>query len=457
VVIVAAALLIRNKRANEAANPPVLPPPVVPVESPSQGNSPAPHDSKAEEVSRKYREARSALESGDYDAAGKAFLALLQHSSVQEPTRSWAGVEAVLTALLDGKTQEARKHAMATLNHLRSLPAEAQPFPGPLANVLERLNGPRPVQSQDSLPAEAGAARLACIMLASLKSWELGLLDQAADGFREATAMTLPPDQKWAAIYQRLAADYLSDYESLKSKWFEALPETADGCDTAIDELNTVQASLKTRGRARFNVRSWQQELASHRNRILRQSQNGDSPAPARTPKISEVMAQIDGFARDARYTEACEFLEKLSAEELVAARNALHALAKSAKAFIVDLEAQLALAPVQIELTLRSGEEISAVRIDGAAGLTVTTTAGKSATARWSDFYPDAPILLHQKLLGNYPGNDDQHLRRNEGAIAHLWLVGERERAANAAGKLSANNPDFAARWQKKMGDLPK
>lgn len=458
VVTVAATLWFRQKSAPSRPSHPAvnLSPPSENSANPSQQT--APHDGNAEEIARNYRQARESLESGDYESASKAFLALLKNPAVQEPTRSWAGIEAVITGFLDGKTQDARRNARETLKHLRSLPTEAQLLPNSLNDLLERLNGPRPIPANRIGPAEPGAPRLAALMLASLKSWEQGMFAQAANGFREAVEMQLPPDQTWAATYQKLAANYLSDHNLLQSQWFETLPATADACDLAIDELNLIQASIKTRGRARYNVRSWQQELAAQRNRIIRKAESGnDGTTPQRIPKISEIMAQIHGFARDCRHSEACEFLEKLPSSDLDAARNALHALAKSAADFVSELESQLAKTPVQAEITLRNGEEVIAARLDESDGLTVTTSSGKSMPVRWGDLYPDAPILFHQKLLNNYSGDDAQRLRRNEGAIAHLWLNGERERATTAAAKLSSGNPDFAARWEKILRDLPK
>jgi hypothetical protein len=113
-------------------------------------------------------------------------------------------------------------------------------------------------------------------MLAGLKNWEQGMPDQAAACFTAVVAIKLPPDDRWAGIYQKLAADYLSDYQILCGPLFTHQPADKAGCETAIRELEAALASLKTRGRARFNVRAWQLDLVRQAS-LTDASKEGDN------------------------------------------------------------------------------------------------------------------------------------------------------------------------------------
>src|SRR5690606_14303290 len=93
------------------------------VEQPAQEKEPdaPPEDpAAAARIGRIYREARAAVAAADYEAARTAFVALREDTKVQEPTRTWAAVEAVLVAFLDGKSAEARLEAEAAAAHLAS-------------------------------------------------------------------------------------------------------------------------------------------------------------------------------------------------------------------------------------------------------------------------------------------------------------------------------------------------
>lgn len=420
---------------------------------PSTTASNQPHHGKVEEVARRYRQAREALQARDYQTANGLFSALLRDVAVQEPTRSWTGVEAVLTAFLDGNTSMARQQAKSTLDHLRSLSITPQPLSKSLVATLEQLEALPPPSAASEGSDQTDATRLAALMLASLKAWEQGLLDRAVVGFRSAAEITLPPEQDWASCYQDIAKDYLADATRLQAACFEGLPSSAPECQKVIDELNLVQAALKTRGRARFNVRSWQQELTAHRNRLVR---TPDAAATTKRLSLDEVTHQLRECARAGRHREAQQFLASAATSVPDSTRKALLAFTESAASFFSDLESELTRAAVSAEFSLRNGVNVTSVRVDAAAGLSVTTSDGKTTPVSWEDFYPDAPILLHQKLLAISPVSNEQQLQRNEGAIAHLWLSGERERANNAASKLGSSNPEFATRWSLLKPNLP-
>ena len=226
----------------------ILPPPVMPDTS--------------VEIMKSYREARAAVETKDFEKAARKFIMLHKDPAVQEPTRSWAGVEAVLAAFLDGRTSDARKQARATLNHLRSLAHNSKELGDECIATLEALGQLPPLAPPKPDFAATGASGVIVCMLAGLKNWEQGMLDQAVAWFTLADAVTLPANDQWAAIYQGLARDHLADYQILSGPLFASLPTDSAGCETARSQLETVPGRLKTRGRAQFNVRALRLDLA---------------------------------------------------------------------------------------------------------------------------------------------------------------------------------------------------
>lgn len=439
----------KPRRIVESAPPlEIAPPPVV-------------ADTSAD-IGRRYREARAAVEAKDYETAASEFGALHDHPDVQEPTRTWAGVEAVLAAFLDGRVADARKQATATLDHIRALPEDANRFGAELIETLGKLDSLQPLAAPKPDSAGGGASRVLAAVLAGLKDWEQGMIDPAAACFTVALAVKLPPDDQWAAVYQKLAADYLADHQALSGSLFARLPATKADCDVAIHELDSLLPTLKTRGRARFNVRAWQLDLARHA-KLLDTSAAAPPPSsvepaspgnPAAAP--ADVLARLGGFARDCRFPEAIAYLKALPEDARGATRASLLAVAESSAVFLTDIEQDLAKEPVTAEFKLKTGETMVTISVASKGVLNAISADGQARSCKWSDFSPDALIALHRLFVKN-PKSELERLRRHECAIAFDWLAGNRERALAAAAVLSQGNPSFKQRWDIIASGLPK
>jgi tRNA A-37 threonylcarbamoyl transferase component Bud32 len=453
-VVVAAAVITTLVVVNRSKPAPVtkalpivenVPPPVVP-------------DTSAD-IAKSYREARAAVEARDYEKAAREFVVLHQNPAVQEPTRTWAGVEAVLAAFLDGRTPDARRQARETLEHVKSLPENSNRIGAELIGTLEELGSLQPLAEPKPASSGGGASRVISAMLAGLKNWEQGLADPAAACFNSVVSAKLPPDDGWAAIYQKLAGDYLADHQVLSGPLFAKLPVTKAECDSAIDQLNSVLSTLKTRGRARFNVRAWQLDLTRHAK--LAGNPATAPPEPPATAgnepvKLTEVLAKLGEFANGCRFEEASAFLRSLPEDIEGATRSSLLAIAESSVVFLADIEKDLAREPVVTDFQLRSGEAMAKVEVDSAGVLTATSASGQAKPCKWSDFSPDALIAVHRVIVKN-PYSELERLRRHECAIAYEWLAGHRERALAAAAVLSQGSPTFKQRWETIAGGLPK
>lgn len=234
------------------------PPPKIVVTTPAGA---AGDPSAATRIANLYREARAALEGGDFDKARGTFAALRDEPQVQEPTRSWAAVEAVATAYLDGKSALASQEAKAAATHLAGTRPGDPALKLRLLPVLEKLPELPAIAAAESDFSDGGAPAAMAWLLAGLKNWEQGDLTGAVGFFTAVTGVKLAQQDSWLSVYQKLAGDYLADFKDLSAPVFEQAPKGKLACQQAIDELNSILTKLRTRGRARFNVNAWKLDL----------------------------------------------------------------------------------------------------------------------------------------------------------------------------------------------------
>lgn len=401
------------------------------------------------DITKIYREARTAMEARDFTRATEEFVKLRENPAVQEPTRTWAGVEAVAAALLDGNSSEAKNIAKATAMHAAAV-EETRRVDAQLIENLMRL--PRLA----AFPAGAPDAHLMSSMIVGLKNWEQGLTTQASENFEAVLSSQIGAEDEWMQIYQRLAGEYLADAQLLSSEVFAGFPASPAACETAIAELEIIQSRLKTRGRARFNVRAWQLDLKRHAKLIGARETAPETENPPETGwDTVAVMAKLADFADRCQFTEASTYLKGLQPED-PATRTSLLAVTEAAAVFLSDLEQDLGQASASGEFLLKSGESVSEVSMDEAGIILVNAPAGSLRAVSWTDFSPDALIAMHRIFVKN-PSSESERLRRHQCAIFYDWLAGNRERARTAAAVLAQGSSAFKQRWESIASDLPE
>jgi len=236
-------------------------PAVVAIAQPAVSAASVSNVAAASRIANLYREARHALEAADYNKARGLFVALREDDQVQEPTRSWAGVEAVLMAYLDGQSGLGRQEAKAAANHLASAKLEDPAIQQRLLPVLAKLAElPALAATATDVSPSGVPATMACL-LAGLKNWEQGNLSAAAAFFNAVHSADFDQQESWAAIYKNLAGDYLADFKLLSGPVFDRPSMGKAACTQAITQLETILPNLKTRGRAQFNAAAWKLDL----------------------------------------------------------------------------------------------------------------------------------------------------------------------------------------------------
>lgn len=445
-MVVVVALISRNRGST--------PPPLasgdnsleaVPAADPGASGDPL----VASRIGRRYLEAHDALTKGEFEKASTEFAALRDDPEVQEPTGTWAGVESVIAAYLNGQPSDARREARATLKHLDSANLANPAIKSRLGPTLARLEELPSISPEQLDPSSAGVPAMMSWLLCGLKDWEQGRTVEALKFFKAVESLVLKDSDGWARFYQSAVKRYIADSERLRAAEPGTPPDDKEACRAKVAELNQVLSSLETRGRARFNVREWQLMLNRHLHQLERGPVKPQEPVAPAQPGLAAARAEIDAMCRDFRFPEAAARLKSLKpAASERALRDSLLSLAEAAATFLSDLEDGLGHVDGPIELKLRDGSaSYTKASILRPGVIQLSTDAGQKRQVGWKELSPDSIIELHRVLVRNVKSDLDK-LRRHEAAIAFDWLAGDRSRAEAAAERLSTDFSVFKKHW---------
>lgn len=446
VAAIAGTALLRKKPApaTQARHSASEPAPLA-QDPPSPDTPAAPID-----IAQTFSDASTAFATAEYTKAASLFHSLFSHPSVQEPTRTWSGINSTLASYLCADTRQARATAHQTLDHLDTLTQEqAAPFSGTLSKVLSKLDTPEPITAT-ALTTNGDLPDNTAILIAALKNWQQGHLDKAASHFKTLTALTATDDPT-TTHYQRIAQDYLADHKLLTTPAFRQNPADTLAFERALDELNTSLAIVKTPGRARFNITARRRDLTLFASQHLA-TQKASTPPPVSIP---DVLAKVEALDAQRDFASSETLLSTLPTDPPGAKTSSLRTIHRHAADFIETLSTDLQRAPQTLTFQLPSGEPAKTIVCQNGRPL-VTLTNGTRRTCTWADIPPDAMIFLHRILIRNV-NDDTTRLARHTQAIAFDWLVGNRNRATAAAATLSQTNTAFAISWDEIANGLPK
>jgi tRNA A-37 threonylcarbamoyl transferase component Bud32 len=427
----------------------VMQPPEVPAPPPDAvkiepETKPEPAGDGGAKAGAIYREAGEALVAGDYDRAAKLFAQVRDEPGVLEPTGSWAACEAIVASYLNGRAADARRESVAAIRHIEVAKGLEEAVRGELLQAASKARGLKGMSRPAGAPTPSGASLLAALV-SGLKNWEHGMPEAARPHFDAVLAADPAGADAWVAPYRKILESYLADAAVLKSAEPAGPPDTAAACLARIDELEALKVTLKTRGRARFNVRSWQSDLERHA-RLL-----GRKPAaePTPPPPVRDPVAGVREATSACRFADATELMK--SPDFIVASGKektlALLQLTEAAAAFLGDLEDDLKAVPEGIALMTRDQTKLDRVTAVRSGGVKATDAAGEARDLGWGEISPDSLIELHRSLVKD-EASELERLRRHEQAIAFDLLAGNPQRGKEAADVLAARYPAFKRRW---------
>lgn len=397
----------------------------------------------------RYEAARKALQKGDYAHAEKELAELRDDPGATEPTATWAAIESVLAAYLDGRPANARSRAAEARKHIDTKGLNQQEPGATFHKALTQLEELPAVQS--SSEADNDGPKPVDVLrwfLFALKNWEQGSQDESVAFFSRVAAAKLQDQSQWTAIYQEKANVYLADAVILREQQPKGKgPATVQACDKQEESWNSL--NIRTKGRAPFQVSCWREDLKLRKKALAAQPPSGDlSSDPFGT---GSLVGKIREQMKSGRFDEGLEQAKQWETgnPSEAAQRDAWIYFATSANSLLSALEKDLDGKDVAVELKSQDGSKIY-VRLMGAqkGGLLLVNGGTEPTFVRWRDLASESVIDLHRRATQNMPAGDDRN-RRHEWAIAYEWLVGVPERAEAAAKKLGAVDAGYAKRWE--------
>ncbi|YCM45936.1 serine/threonine-protein kinase [Verrucomicrobiaceae bacterium 227] len=414
----------REKKAGPVADEPI---PDSVTETPQ---SILPSDGAQDQTTRigkAWRQARGLVAKKEYAKSEQRFIELATDPSLPLSSRAWALLEASISAYLDGRPGIGRRHAHDTFLTLKDL-QEKDPMVKAfrdLSSTLHRIPFPLPAEFPQNPKDIVGAMGTFAL---SLKLWEQGQCEAALPGFATVRNLTLSDEFRWFQRYQELADHYLADGELLGTLADLPQPESEDDANHQINKFGDAIKSLKTKGRARFNIRARQAYLSRLRKGFQ------ERPLGSFNLSWDEMSKKLVESGKAGRFNELFAMIDNAPEEAPNDSLWAWNYLYNQAIGFIADLNQQ------------------SGWTAKTSAGQIIVPASAADEGLKLSDgtFIPwsemDHLTLVTAQAGTRDPADQAGFIR----AICYAWLVGLTDLAEQEAEKLAAEDPDFLKNWKR-------
>ncbi len=368
---------------------------------------------------KRWLEARKLAGSGDYDNASGTLIAISEDPTVKGMEKVWSSFEASVVNALAGRPGAARglvAKSLSDLDNLQRQKSLARRF-RKFAEVLERIPPPK----ADEFPNKPkGIVEWMSTFALALKQWEQGQWEAALPSFASVRSASMPEELTWFRSYQNIADIYLADGQILGRLKNFPNPVNAAEASEQIGKIAELSQSLRTKGRAAYNLRARQAHLARLRKGfqnlpVLREPRGWD--------KTTILLSQ---HAKACRFDEIAALLEDAPKEAPAEAVWAWKYLQKNGSAFINDLATQRSW----------STEKKDGTKITPVSGNSAGVELEGGTVVPWSELKPESLIKEHAR--------DEKH------AIAFAWLVGLPNVAEDLAEDLASRNEEFRRDWRR-------
>jgi tRNA A-37 threonylcarbamoyl transferase component Bud32 len=405
------------------------------------GSDPTLDPETAMAINDAYEGAREALAEDDFVVAEQQFVRVWNHERTPTQTAAWAGFEAAVAAYLDGRSGDARQHLADLYDFVIEKRATDTILGRRLHAAAEVLTGISFVPEERIPKVLDNPFRATTFFAMALKTWEQGQLARANEMFGRLAAAGPWPEAEWMSAYQRLATRYVADFNQLSRADRAIEGKNRAELQESIEAMDEIYTSLRTRGRARFNVKVWQSELMG-RLRYL----NTRQVAPRWMEFRNEVAR--DYFA-EARFLEGAAHLKsaKLKGELEMKQRTVLISLCEASNAFLADLTETLGPGANGVNVNTRAGVRYTQIIGSQKGGLLVEKN-GAARSLGWKDIEPLSLLVLHRILI-DASGSVMQKERRLLQSASFGWLNGLKPEADGIAEELIVVKPSFGVEWE--------
>ena len=403
----------------------------------------------AMQINEAYQTARKFLKEDDYVGAEQKFCEVWRDKRAPAETAIWAGFEAVVVSFLDGRSADARQHLADLFDFVNEQQASDTVMGRRVQAAAELLTGLQFIPAERTPEVLDKPFRATVFFAMALKTWEQGDLERACGMFEKFLRGGPWPESDWMQSYLRIANRYIADYRLISEVDFEEGGKTRSEIESGILALDSLHGSLKTTGRARFNVKVWQSVLRERLRYLRNRKVNEEWGLLCR--EVSDKYFTDGKFAAGATVLQEIQLKGDLERSQ----RAALLFFSAEAEVFLDDLIQVLGPGAAGVEIRTRTGLRHTQVIGSQESGLMVEE-AGAARSLEWRDIDPRSLLGLHRVLLDK-TATEPERARLLVNALSFGWLNGLTDECRMMAEELVNLRPDFAVQWEQILEDFGK
>jgi len=402
----------------------------------------------AARINKKYREARKALERGDYKAAKDSFEGMAAEPRAKDPTVSWAKFESAMMSYFMGNANAGEKHLRELHLSYDALPEEKKRLaPEQLIHSSRALLGGKVISFRDLEIKGGDSSAVMEPFIYGLLHWELGKRKLAREWFQ--SFMALPRSSDWIEGYQKVAGDYLADYELVEKSLLQETPKGAKAITKLSEELEDALSSLRSRGRLPDQVRGRLADLVIlHEIAVSENKAEQVEVERLEAEAFEGLLVEAVLLAKAYEFDRAKTVLERLDEENALHRnqKDAIQMIVEGASSFIENLAENMDTGFVAQTIRSRAGDfSTQFVKRVSEDGLELSG-GGEERFLSWAEIEANSLIGLHIQL--EQKEREEERLQLRRWLICFSWLEGENAKADEAAAKLAEKNPSFGEDW---------
>ena len=401
----------------------------------------------AMQINETYQTARKFLDEDDYVGAEQKFCEVWRNEQAPAETAIWAGFEAVVVSFLDGRSADARQYLADLFDFVNERQASDTVMGRRVQAAAELLTDLQFIPTERIPEVLDKPFRATVFFAMALKTWEQGDVERAGGMFEKFLRSGPWPESDWMQAYLRIGNRYVADYRLLSAVELGTEGKTRAEIEAGILALDKLHGSLKTIGRARFNVKAWQSVLRE-RLRYFR-NRKVDEEWGMLCSEVSGKYFSDGKFAAGANALQTVELKGDLERSQ----RAALLFFAAEAEVFLGDLVRVLGPGAAGVEIRTLSGVRHTQVIGSQESGLMVEES-GSARSLDWKDIDPRSLLGLHRVLV-NETDKGPERAKLLVNALAFGWLNGLTEECRMMAEELVKLRPDFSVQWEQILEDF--
>lgn len=444
-----------------------------PVPASSAARVPGTPNPDAADLLETYQEAMATFVNGEFSLATEQFDQMFRHPEALEPTKTWAGIQAVISAMLSQDETRARVLGEILGKHLETSPVPDDEVNATFIPIFARLASGNP-PTTTHIPNHAnGAPTLLGILVSAIHEWQHGDIHAAAKQFRSILAMPVENEESWVGHHRNIAQLHLDDFQISQNPSLTAHPETEDAADEILETLHQLHHQVRMPGpiierirRARMRVERHRDTLESIPDTAEKKSPSGkqgdpdtgtvadlDSDQGAIQAKPPEPPAQAapkpsvflaNHHINQYEFDKARDVIRMLDDRDMPPlARNAWMTVVNHAKAFIHALQDDVRNEVIPIP-NLRTRDDRHWDQLRPTPDGIILGNHGEPIP--WSSIHADSLNDWHRARVRDLP--EHKRMQAHEEAVAFDLLAGDPERARNAIRILSDRDDHFKRYW---------